>query len=50
VTVLSMRVFEPRDGVVEGTVILNTGNRVRAVAIRLEGMDNRWRAAVLGVL
>lgn len=50
VSVLAMRTCEPRDGVVEGTIILNTGNRVRAVAIRLEGMDGRWRAAVLGVL
>jgi hypothetical protein len=50
VSLLSVRTCEPRDGVVEGTVILNTGNRVRAVAIRLEGMDGRWRAAVLTVL
>jgi hypothetical protein len=50
VSVLSMTMFEPCDGVIEGTVVLNTGRRVRSVAIRLEGLDNRWRAACLSVL
>ena len=50
VSVLSMTMFEPRDGVVEATILLNTNPRVRAVAIRLEGLDKRWRASVLAVL
>jgi len=50
VTVITMVMFEPRDGVIEATILLNTHPRVRAVAIRLEGLDKRWRASVLAVL
>ncbi|PRY68949.1 hypothetical protein B0I08_103154 [Glaciihabitans tibetensis] len=50
VSVMSMTMFEPRDGVIEATILLNTHPRVRAVAIRLEGLDKRWRASVLAVL
>ena len=42
--------FEPRDGVVEAVVMVHQRTRSRAVAIRLEGMDRRWRATVVGVL
>ncbi len=49
-SVLSTHVYEPRDGVVEGTVIVRNPARVRAVAIRLEGLDRRWRASAVGVL
>lgn len=48
--VLSVRQCHPRDGIVEGVVIVGTPNRVRAVAIRLEGLDRRWRATALSVL
>lgn len=41
---------EPRDGIVEGTVIVHTRARARAVAIRLEGLDHRWRASAIHVL
>ena len=41
---------EPRDGVVEAVVIVHGRARVRAVAIRLEGLDNRWRASAINVL
>jgi hypothetical protein len=41
---------EPADGVVEGVVIVHGKARTRAVAIRLEGLDNRWRASAINVL
>lgn len=42
--------FEPRDGVVEAVVMVHQRTRSRAVAIRLEGMDRRWRATAISVL
>ena len=49
-SVLSTHLCEPRDGVVEATVIVRNPVRVRAVAIRLEGLDRRWRASAISVL
>jgi len=46
----SVRVSEPRDGVAEATVIVHARARTRAVAIRLEGLDGRWRATAVSVL
>jgi hypothetical protein len=46
----SVRVCEPRDGVVEAVVIVHNRARSRAVAIRLEGLDRRWRATTISVL
>lgn len=46
----SARVCEPRDGVVEAVVIVRGRARVRAVALRLEGLDARWRASAINVL
>ncbi len=46
----SIHCFEPRDGVVEGTVVLLGKARARAVAIRLEGLDGRWRATAVHIL
>jgi hypothetical protein len=43
-------IYEPRDGVVEAVVIVRGRARTRAVALRLEGLDNRWRAAAINVL
>jgi hypothetical protein len=43
-------VCEPRDGVVEAVVIVRGRARARAVAIRLEGLDRRWRATAIHVL
>ncbi|HEV7811533.1 MAG TPA: Rv3235 family protein [Leifsonia sp.] len=40
----------PRDGVVEAVVVVRGRARTRAVAIRLEGMDSRWRATAINVL
>ncbi|QEO10693.1 3-hydroxyacyl-CoA dehydrogenase [Protaetiibacter larvae] len=41
---------EPRDGVVEAVIVVHGRGRTRAVAIRLEGLDRRWRATAIHVL
>lgn len=41
---------EPADGVVEAVVLVHQKARSRAVAIRIEGFDQRWRASAIGVL
>lgn len=46
----SIVLCRPRDGVVEATVIVHQPARSRAVAIRLEGLDRRWRASAITVL
>ena len=46
----SVTLCEPNDGVVEAVVIVHGRARTRAVAIRLEGLDNRWRATAINVL
>jgi hypothetical protein len=46
----STSLCEPRDGVVEAVVIVIGRVRTRAVALRLEGLDNRWRATAINVL
>ena len=43
-------VCEPADGVAEITVLARVGSRTRAIAVRLEGLDGRWRCPVLTVL
>jgi len=48
--ILSTRCSSPTDGVVEGVVIVAGPARTRAVAIRLEGWDGRWRATSLALL
>lgn len=40
----------PVDGVVEAVVIVSAPARTRAVAMRLEGMDRRWRCTSLALL
>ena len=49
-TIGSVIVCEPRDGVVEASVVVRGRARVRAVALRLEGLDSRWRATAVHVL
>lgn len=49
-TIGSVIICEPRDGIVEATVVVRGRARVRAVAIRLEGLDRRWRASAIHVL
>lgn len=48
--ILSIRVTEPVDGKVEAVVVVAGPGRTRAVAIRLEGLDRRWRATSLAIL
>ncbi len=43
-------ITEPRDGVVEGVSLVRFGQRTRAVCVRLEGLDHRWRASALALL
>ncbi len=44
------RITSPADGIVEATVLMHGRARTRAVAIRLEGLDSRWRATAIHVL
>lgn len=48
--ILSVRHMSPADGVVESVVILAGPHRTRAIALRLEGTDGRWRATSLALL
>ena len=45
--VRSVRVCEPADGVVEASAVVVARGRVQAVALRLEGVDGRWRMTAL---
>ncbi len=47
--VSSARAFQPCAGVVEASVVLADGDRVRAVALRMEGLDGRWRVTALEI-
>jgi len=48
--IVSVRWSSPADGIVEGVVIASAPARTRAIAIRLEGLDRRWRATSLALL
>lgn len=50
VTLGEPRITRPADGVVEAVVIAHQRGRSRAVAMRLEGLDGRWRASAVNVL
>ena len=43
-------ISQPVDGVVESVVIVHGRARTRSIAIRLEGLDRRWRATAINVL
>ncbi|GAB3615992.1 hypothetical protein GCM10027416_05490 [Okibacterium endophyticum] len=45
-----IRTSRPRDDVIEAVVMVHAKPRSRAVAIRLEGLDRRWRATQINVL
>jgi hypothetical protein len=45
--VRSVHVSEPVDGVAEVCAIVQQGPRCRAIALRLEGADGRWKCTVL---
>ncbi|MGO4343438.1 Rv3235 family protein [Pedococcus sp. 2YAF34] len=47
--VRSLRVCEPADGVAEVSAVVVDGGRVRALALRLVGLDGRWRVEALQV-
>lgn len=49
-TILSLRQSAPADGVIESVLVVAGPARTRAIAIRLEGMDHRWRATSLALL
>jgi uncharacterized protein DUF6459 len=47
--VRGVRVCEPADGVAEASAVVVDGGRVRALAMRLVGLDGRWRVEALQV-
>ncbi len=49
-TVSSVHIFEPADGIIEANAVIIGGARARAVALRLEGWDGRWRCTRLAIL
>lgn len=48
--ILTIRHSSPADGVIESVVIVAGPARTRALAMRLEGWDSRWRATSLSLL
>ena len=42
----TVRVCQPADGVAEAAAVVHGPQRTRAVALRLEGLDGRWRVTV----
>ena len=46
----SCRIHQPAEDAVEAVAVVHTPTRVRAVVVRLIGIDGRWRAAELAVL
>lgn len=48
--VRTIRIDEPADGVAEACAVVSHGERFRAIALRLEGIDGRWRCTVLQLL
>lgn len=49
-TIVSVHQSSPVDGIIEGVVIVRGPARTRAVAMRIEGMDGRWRTTSLALL
>lgn len=41
---------EPRDGVIESVILVQSPTRTRAVTIRLEGINRRWRATAVSLI
>lgn len=46
---VSLHVCEPRPGVAETAAVVDTGGRRRALALRLEARDGRWRCTALEI-
>lgn len=49
-TVSHVRLSQPREGIVEACLLVHGTKRMRAVALRLEGFDHRWRASSFTLL
>ncbi len=49
-TVGEPRITYPREDAIEAVVVVHQRSRSRAVAIRLESFDGRWRASAINVL
>jgi hypothetical protein len=49
-TIMSVHESSPADGIVEAVVVVRGPARTRALAVRIEGMDGRWRATSLALL
>ena len=45
-----IKVTEPLDGISESTVTIRYGDRLRVVAIRFEGLDQRWLCTALTLI
>lgn len=45
----SLHVSEPADGVAEIVAVVRVDSRFRAIALRLEGLDGRWRCVRLQI-
>jgi hypothetical protein len=45
-----LKVTQPLDGICEATVTVRYGDRLRAVAIRFEGLDGRWLCTALTLI
>jgi hypothetical protein len=43
----TVHVTQPADGVVEACTVFRLGRRTRALALRMEGLDGRWRCTAL---
>ena len=48
--ILSVHQSSPADGIIEAVVVVRGPARTRSLAVRLEGMDGRWRATSLALL
>lgn len=48
-TLHSLHITEPADGVAEVAAVVRVGDRFRALALRLEGLDGRWRCVRLQI-
>lgn len=48
-TLHSLHLDEPADGVIEAAAVVRLGDRFRAIALRLEGLDGRWRCVRLQI-
>lgn len=44
-----VRICEPADGIVEAAAVVLSHGRVRALALRVEGLDGRWMVTQLSI-